>query len=127
MERRFREDGKSRPWKIRRVKYNGRLNPKLTGWGPKVEVKVEGGEKAVVRVARYYNNAEVYFIKNVLLTGNLVHPPRRLGLPLYLYLLYLARWPPCGKEQRAKRKETKKIRRSFCGFTSANVRLIFGQ
>ena len=47
-----------------------------------------------MRVPRYYNNVEVYFIKNVLLTGNLVHP---LALPLYLYLLYLAKWPPCGK------------------------------
>ena len=64
-----------------------------------------------MRVARYYNNAEVYFIKNVLLTGNLVHPPRRLALPLYLYLLYLARWPPCGHGtagQEWEQKETEK-------------------
>lgn len=56
-----------------------------------------------MRVPRYYNNVEVYFIKNVLLTGNLVHP---LALPLYLYLLYLAKWPPCGKEQRVNRGTT---------------------
>lgn len=60
-----------------------------------------------MRVARYYNNVEVYFIKNVLLTGNLVHP-LRLALPLYLYLLYLAKWPPCGKEQRVNQRQREK-------------------
>lgn len=61
-----------------------------------------------MRVPRYYNNVEVYFIKNVLLTGNLVHP---LALPLYLYLLYLAKWPPCGKRTAGQPRHNRRRKR----------------